>query len=309
MDNADRELLQKMAASWPKRATVRADLYRYAVAYEDPQRPDYPDELIPFANHPRFLAVSPEVQQRIRTWGWLVYNDRTIQSEEYLANPAFTLIMHGAFPGADDISLRQSVQHCLIDEHFHTLIHLTAIHETRRFRKLDEQLESPLTITVRGLHEAQALVSENWERDCLALVFGTVAEVSIKAYLNLLAENDVIQPTHKMIARVHNRDESAHGQLLVPVSKALWEHMNDRQKRFYVEAMPKALEAFVAHDFSAWRAILEHERVEGVDEIIGDSEHEAERGKKMVRDVSGLRRLADELGVLDQIDFDFGQAG
>jgi 4-aminobenzoate N-oxygenase len=308
MEAADLDLLQKMAASWPKRATVRADLYKYQTEYVDPERSDYPLELIPFAGHPRYLATTPEQKQRIATWGWLVYNERTIQSEEFLANPAFTLIMHGAFPGADDLALRQSVQHCLIDEHFHTLIHMTAIHETRAWRNIEEVLVTPLTITVRNLHRAQAEVTERWQRDCLSLVYGVVAEVSIKAYLNLLAENDDIQPVHKMIALVHNRDEAAHGQLLVPVTKALWENMNETQRRFFIDALPGALSTFVAHDFSAWRAVLEHERVTGADEIIRDCEHEAVEKKKMVRDVSGLRQLAEELSILDRIDFDFGPA-
>jgi hypothetical protein len=307
-EEADITLLKKMAQTWPKRATVRADLYKYAAEYSDPDRPDYPVELIPFAQHPRYLAASPETKRRIETWAWLVYNDRTIQTEEYLANPAFTLIMHGAFPGADDIALRQSVQHCLIDEHFHTLIHMTAIHETRRWRKLDEHLDCPKTITYRRLVEAQAGVSDPWERNCLALVFGAVAEISIKAYLNLIAENDVIQPLHKVIALVHNRDEAAHGQLLMPVVKILWRCMNERQRRFFVTALPGALEAFVIHDFSAWHAILAHEKLPGADDIIADCEGEALEKKKMVRDVSGLRQLADELGILGEIDFDFGAA-
>jgi hypothetical protein len=304
--NEDVALLRKMAASWPKRATVRGDLYRYAAEYVDPARPDYPHELIPFRDHPKYLALTPEARRRINSWAWLVYNERTIQSEEYLANPAFTLIMHGAFPGADEIALRQAMQQCLIDEHFHTLIHLTAIHESRRWRALDEQLDAPLTLAYRRLAAAQAQATEPWQKHALQLVFGVVAEVCIKGYLNLIAENETIQPMHRIVSLVHNRDEAAHGQILVPVTKLLWRRMNEPQRRFFMEALPGALTAFAAHDFSAWRAILLHERVAGADEVIADCEREAAEKKRMLRDVSVLKKLTDELGITDQIQFEFG---
>src|SRR5688572_17662645 len=90
----DQELIQKMAATWPKRATLRSELYSYeGSVYHDPARPDYPIELVPFRDHPRFLAASPEQHRQILTWGWLAYNERTITIEEHVANPAFTLIM------------------------------------------------------------------------------------------------------------------------------------------------------------------------------------------------------------------------
>jgi hypothetical protein len=304
-ERLDLSLLEKMAQTWPKRATVRADLYKYSAEYIDPERPDYPVELIPFAQHPRYLATSPETKRRVETWAWLVYNERCVQSEEQLANPAFSLIMNDGFAGTFDIAVRKSIQQCLIDEHFHSLIHLTAIHETRKWRKLEEHLDCPQTIMYRRMEELRAGLTDPWERSCLSLVYGTVAEVSIKAFLDLIAESDKIQPAHSMIALVHNRDEAAHGQVMVPVTKILWRRLNEKQRRFYLSALPAALEAFTIHDFSAWRAILDHEHVAGAAEIIGDMEAQALAKKKLVRDMSGLRKLATELDILDQIDFEF----
>lgn len=304
-ERLDLLLLEKMAQTWPKRAAVRADLYKYTAEYTDPQRPDYPVELIPFAQHPRYLATSPETRRRIETWAWLVYNERCVQSEDQLANPAFALIMNEGFAGTLDIAVQKSIQQCLVDEHFHTLIHLTALHETRQWRKLDERLNCPPTLMYRRMEEVRAGLTDPWERACLSLVYGTVAEVSIKAFLDLIAESDKIQPVHAMIALVHQRDEAAHGQVLVPVTKILWRRLNEKQRRFYLSLLPAALEAFTVHDFSSWRAILDHEKVAGAAEIIGDMEAQALAKRKLIRDVSGLKKLATELGFLDQIDFDF----
>ncbi len=305
MHAQDLKLLEKMAATWPKRATVRADFSRYAEEYTDPERRDYPLELLPFRDHPGYLSVSPEQKQRIDTWAWLVYNDRTIQSEEYLANPAFTCVMHDVFPGADPLPLRQAVQQCLIDEHFHTFMHLTAVAETRQFRHMHETLNCPLTITYRCLKEAQEQAPELWQKQLLTLVFGIVAEVSVKAYLNLIAQNEEIQPKHKMVALFHNRDESAHGQILVPVAKRLWSFMNNARRDFFIRALPKALSAFMAQDFSAWLAILQHEEVPKAQDIIADCQQQAEQSKILVRDVSGIRQLTDELDITERLDFDF----
>ena len=43
----------------------------------------------------------------------------------------------------------------------------------------------------------------------------SVSEISINAYLDILAESDTVQPLHSRVAKYHNRDEYAHAALLV----------------------------------------------------------------------------------------------
>lgn len=301
-DTADHALLRRIAAGWHKRATVRADLYTFeGTVYEDPARPDYPAELVPFNDHPRFQAASPEQRQAVLTWAWLAYNDRTVALEEHLANPAFTLIMHDAFPGATDIDLRKAVQQCLIDEHFHTYMHMAAMHDTRRYRRLgDGAIEAPPPSPVRRLRERQAQAYDGGERALVSLAFGVVAEVSVKDFLNLMASNETIQPAHRRIALLHNRDEYAHGQILAEVTKVLWQQMNGGARRSFVHALPAAIDAFVEQDFSTFRAILDHVGVAGAKEIIDDTAADAGR-RAMLRDLSSIKRLLAELGVLEQV--------
>ena len=299
--NIDQTLIRRIGAGWPKRATLRTDLYSFeGAAYDDPARPDYPLALVPFRAHPRFLAAAPEQRQAVLTWAWLAYNERTVALEEHLANPAFTLIMHDAFAGATGIDLRKSIQQCLIDEHFHTYMHMAAIHDTRQFRGLHERLEAPAPIPVRRLRECLARASQPAERALIGLAFGVVAEVSVKDFLRLMAEDEEIQPAHRRVALLHNRDEHAHGQLLGEVGKVLWCHMSAADRRSFVQAMPPALDAFVAQDYATWRAILEHVGVPGAREIIADTEADAAE-RSMVRNVSGIKRLLAEIGVLDQL--------
>jgi hypothetical protein len=298
------DVIQKLANSWPKRTTIRSDKFPWSSGtVYDPTRPDYPERMVPFANHPRFLAVEPERRHRVLTWAWLVYNERTILAEEHIANPAFTMIMHGAFDGADDVHVRQAIQQTLIDEHFHTLIHTQAIDETCRRRGITAS-RTPDSVTRRRYLEALARATDPWQKALVTLAFAIVAEVSVNAYLELLAADDTIQPLHRLVPHLHNRDEFAHGELLVEVAKILYVRMSERQQRFFVTVLPEALYAYAAQDFSAWRTVLARAGIADGDEIVADCERDAS-SKLLVRDFSGLHHLADELEITNDLDYRF----
>ena len=303
----DHALIRKLVANWPRRTTIRSDKFPFpetAAADYEAERPDYPIRLVPFRDHPLFLDVSPAQRLRVLTLAWLSYNERTILAEEHMANPAFTMIMHGKFAGAEDIVVRQSVQHALIDEHFHTLIHMTAMEETCRLRALPADWHSPDSVTRRSMLADHARATEDWERQIVILAYAVVAEISVNAYLDLLSADDTIQPMHKLITYLHNRDEFAHGQLIVEVIKLLFIRMNARQQAYFCKMFPRALTAYASHDFSAWRSILRYVGVARGDEIVDDCEHDAS-SQLLVRDFSGLERVATELAILDRIDFRF----
>lgn len=301
----NRALVERLARSWPKRATVRSGRFEAGAGQGwDPAVPDYPLDLVPFRDHPRFRAAPPAQRQALLTWAWLVYNDRVITAEEQVANPALTMVMHGHFPGAEDVVLRQAVQQALVDETYHTYIHMVAVDRTRRLRGLlGAEPAWPPSVTFRRYRQAVAGATSDWERELLALVWTVVSEVSINAYLVLLSRDATIQPLHRLVTHLHDRDEAAHGRLMVEVAKSLYVHMSAEQRRAFVAALPVALDAFIAHDFSAWAAVLAHVGLEGADEVVGDCRADPATGT-LVRDFSGLSRLAAELDILDQLDVD-----
>ncbi len=304
----DESVLRRIAASWPRRATIRTDLDRIAEPQEyDPELPDYPERLLPFAEHPLYLAASPQARQRVLTLAWLVYNERVIAAEEHVANPTFAMIMHGVFPGADGVHTKRAVQQTHVDEVWHTYMHMVAMQRTREVRQVTEEPEYPHTVTFRRLLKAEAQASERWERDLLKLVWTTVSEISVNAYLELLSRDETVQPLHSLVPRLHARDESAHSSVMVEVAKGLYTHMNAEQRRFFVAALPRALHAFVEQDFAVWPGILRHAGVERADEIVADCRAQA-GGGLLVRDFSGIRRIVREMDLTDQVDFDFGDA-
>ena len=60
----------------------------------------------------------------------------------------------------------------------------------------------------------------------------------------------------------------------------------------------------VAQDYSMWEAILTQLGAEDAALIIADT-RESNRNATIMRDYSGLQRLAEDLGITGQIDFDF----
>ncbi|MFD9859030.1 4-aminobenzoate N-oxygenase [Streptomyces alboflavus] len=297
--------LRRLVAAWPRRAAVTTspDAVDEGAGY-DAGLPDYPLRMVPFAEHPRFLAAAPERRERVLTGLWIGYNERVIATEHLIAEPAFDLVMRGVFPGSDHPLMRQGVQQAVVDESFHTYMHMLAISRTRELRGVRMRPEQPELVTHRRLRAVLAAMPEQWERDVAVLVWGAVAETCINSLLALLARDDSIQPMHSLITTLHLRDETAHGSIVIEVVRELYARMNAGQRAALVRCLPLALEAFAEQDLSTLRLELVTAGIEGADEIVADL-RATPSGRRLVRDFSGAQRMAEQLGIADAVDFDF----
>lgn len=299
----DHQLVVRLNQAWTKRATVCApDTLVVSEAF-DPARPDYPECMVPFFQHPAFQALSDELKSTVLTWGWIGYNLRTVTAEEHVVNPALSVIAHH-YLGKDDWHFREAMQQTLIDEHYHTLMHLRAIERTKEQRALDRDLELPPSVTYLRLIDLQGELAEQWQRDLAAITFAVVAEISVNAYLDLLADDSTIQPQNRRVAELHNRDEYAHSKILAEVAKVMYANMPAEHRCFFARTLSVALSAFVAQDYSMWEAILTQLGANDAAQIIADT-RESNRNATIMRDYSGLHRLAEDLGITEEIDFDF----
>lgn len=299
----DHQLVVRLNQAWTKRATVCSpDKLAVSEAF-DPALADYPECMVPFFHHPAFQVLSAELKSSVLTWGWIGYNLRTVTAEEHVVNPALSVIAN-QYLGKDDWHFREAMQQTLIDEHYHTLMHLRAIERTREQRALDQDLDLPPSVTYLRLIALREELPEQWQRDLAAITFAVVAEISVNAYLDLLADDHSIQPQNRRVAELHNRDEYAHSKILAEVAKVMYANMPDVQRSFFARTLSVALSAFVAQDYSMWEAILTQLGVEEAAQIIADT-RESNRNATIMRDYSGLQRLAEDLGILEQIDFDF----
>jgi len=299
----DHQLVVRLNQAWTKRATVCAPDKAEPREAFDPTRPDYPEAMVPFFHHPKFQALSDELKSTVVTWGWIGYNLRTVTAEEHVVNPALSVIAN-QYLGKNDWHFREAMQQTLIDEHYHTLMHLRAIERTREERALDQDLDLPPSVTYLRLLALREELPEQWQKDLAAITFAVVAEISVNAYLDLLADDLSIQPQNRRVAELHNRDEYAHSKILAEVAKVMYANMSPAQRTFFAQTLSVALSAFIAQDYSMWEAILTQLGVEDAALIIADT-RESNKNATIMRDYSGLHRLARDLGISDQIDFDF----
>jgi hypothetical protein len=80
--------------------------------------------------------------------------------------------------------------------------------------------------------------------------------------------------------------------------------MQPEQRAFFAGHLSGALSAFIAQDYSMWEAILTQLGVADAASIIADT-RESNKNATIMRDYSGLHKLAHDLGISEQIDFDF----
>jgi hypothetical protein len=302
----DHHLVQTLNKTWPKRATVCL-MERFQVdEMFDPARPDYPVHMAPFFDHPKFQRIDEATKSEVLTWGWIGYNQRTITAEDYVVNPALGVVANQLLDGDDSVHFREATQQILVDEHYHTLMHMKAIERTRMQRGIQRRLALPRSVTYRRFEALCAELPETWQKDLTAIAFAVVAEISVNAYLDMLADDTDIQEQNRRVAQLHNRDEHAHSRVLGEIGKVMYSNMSEAQRSFFVRVLPEALRAFVAQDFSMWEAILTQLEIPDAAAIIADT-RDGSRGNVIMRDYSGLHRFATEIDILNEIEFDFAR--
>lgn len=296
------KVLTRLNSTWSKRAAVKDDPI-YTEAELNPNLPDYPIELVPFWDHPNFQKHDEGKKSILLSHAWINYNKNTIMAEEKIANPAFALLMNDVFPGTHYESMKRNMIQALVDEHYHTYLHMQANFATYRMRNLKE-LDLPPSISYRKYLEATSDINDTWKKDLITTLWAVVSEVSINAYLGLLENAKDIQPLNSTIAKVHNRDEYGHASVCFEAAKSMYVHMNKEQRKLFNTYLPLALKAFVAHDYSVWEGTLEQLGFTDVRTIIGDCINDSSK-KSLVRDYSGLKAVVNELGIEEEIDFEF----
>ncbi|MGD0068918.1 MAG: diiron oxygenase [Streptosporangiaceae bacterium] len=297
----------RLAKNWHRRAAVK----RGEPDLDEPfdlERPDYPVGILPFGNHDAWLSAPDEARSRVLSWAWIAFNRRTITGEQQLANPAFELILENAYPGVGDRATHRAVGQAMVDEQYHMLMHRQASDVTRSRRRLalpDALL--PETRTNIAHRRMRAASSDRREQDLITLAFATVSEVSINAYLGLLAHDQDIQPMNTATVRTHLRDEYCHSEICREVAKTVYGSLGMAGRRFFLAALTAALDAFVSTDFTTWEKIFAVENFPGRGEIIGDI-RQGGSTRRLLRDYSGIYSLVTEIDALDLVDFDWGKS-
>ena len=290
-------LLKNLVSAWSKRAAVRhVDMVQVEMDGGS-DLPDYPLEMLPFHDHPLFASRSLQERNAVLTLAWLAYNVRVIHIEEQVTNPAIAMILQGNLPGGATRDARQALQQTQIDEQFHLFLHEIAIHKTMALRNIATLPVFPESVIYHELVKLQEDNPEPWQRDLLTLIWAAVSEMTINAYLELLADDQTIQPRHAYICKIHNRDEYSHNKIFVEISKSVFSGLNEQQQDFFLEKFPMALDFFAGQDFSVWHSILKQAGIPSADQIIADTIARSST-RKLISDISAARGLIADLAAM-----------
>jgi hypothetical protein len=291
-----RALLQRLATTWGRRARVKQPELEGETLF-DASKDDFIPALLPFQDHPAFLAAPDDMRKQILSCGWLAYNEKTVDIEAKIVAPACHHIIAGDVPGLHDGVSTQIASQTLVDEAYHELLVLHACQVTCARRGLGAVTlpESQLIVQMR---QAQAQCSAPWQQILVHLATAIVSEVFISDYLKVLSTEMSIQPFNRLTVDAHRRDELAHGSIFKGLATCLYGSLNQHERDFFIEVLPKPVPWFANIELEVWQAMLRQIGFRAADTVIRDCRRANEENLARV-DYSDLIALAQELGLLE----------
>ncbi len=159
----------------------------------------------------------------------------------------------------------------MVDEQYHTLMHLNASAVIRRRRgwHMPESVLPPCR-TVREHRAAVAAAPDPRGQALIRLAFTTVAETSISAFLALMTEDAELQPVNRTTVALHRRDELSHASLAAELLKMVFTELGPGDRAQLLAALAAGIEAFTGSDLGTWAAIVDAERVPGGRAMLAD---------------------------------------
>ncbi|MGH3754588.1 MAG: AurF N-oxygenase family protein [Pseudonocardiaceae bacterium] len=303
-DPVENAVIARLAGNWHRRAVVKRSEPDLDDLFER-DRPDYPECLLPFRDHPTYRELDQVTKARLQAWGWVAFNKNIMDIEQQVVNPGFQLLAEDAFDTGFGESMTIAVTQAMVDEQYHILMHFNASAVTRRQRgwRMPESA-LPVGYKARRYHHRVATAENFPQRGLSALAYTTVAEISINAYLDLIAGNDEIQPINRATAALHNRDEHCHSSIAGEIARAVYARLTAAQREFFRGALAEGLEAFAANDYTTWHRIVELVGVRNGRHMLRDVAGDPSR-KRLLQDFSALHRLCTEMEIIDDLPFDW----
>lgn len=293
-DPVESAIVNRLAHNWARRATVKKtepdldDLFDTSLA-------DYPESLLPFVEHPIYLALRPEQRERILAWAWIAFNKNVMDIEKYVVNPGFDVLAEDKLGAGLGSWAALAVNQAMVDEQYHTLMHFNASTSTRRGRGWDLPSSAlPDVRTVRARARALAAADGPRQAALTEMAFMTVAEVSITAYLDLISDNPGIQSINRATIRLHARDEYCHASIAGELAVSVLDTLGETDRRYFLAAFENAIDAFGRTDFGAWHAIMKIEQIRDGSRMLNEVES-SQIGPILMQDYSGTDRLRERL--------------
>ncbi len=298
----ERNVIRRLTETWNTRVAVRRERPDFSQHY-DPTLPDFPIAMVPFWGYPAFADTDESLRRRLLAGAWVAYNEKTIFVEDDIINPLCRTLLRGELAGVGDPQVKQIIAQTMVDEQFHILMCLEVCTNARGRHRL-ESLVVPKPLLIRRLEETVAQVGDSHERAIAQMAYATVAEMSINAYLRALSSDRTIQPLNRINTDLHRMDEGAHSAIFKELGLSVFKNLIASQRESFKRYIVKALHDFTEPDHSSWRALLTYLEVPRATEILDELARQT-RERRSSRDYTALRGLLDELGITEDIAFEF----
>lgn len=261
-------VLKSLETGWYKRAQIKTAQPFESILFEK-DKWDFLPQLMPFHKHPLWNEVSVATKQMAASYGWIMYNMRTVCIETKVVSPLCYSIIGNINPLTAQFDFKSIISQTLIDESYHTLLSINGIKAIYENRTLEE-IKLPEQNFYKQYEDYMLACSHQWQKDIVQLSLVVASEVLISDYLSLIATSETIQPFCREIVRTHLKDELAHSNTFKIIAEKVMTVATVEQKEFMLECIVKSLEWFSNNELETWQAILTSLDVPRVVEIIED---------------------------------------
>jgi len=248
---------EKLSQLWRRRATVNVGPVDHESLDFLKDRPDFADSLLPFRDHPRWKEAPIELKDSVLSYGWAIYNLKTIYVECDIVTPACEDLIKCPVGNTDArFELQRVMSEALLDEALHTKMSITAcnyIYKNRGLLPLDFQGFNLVAWRNRLLDEFKSEPERRLARFSIA----TASETLITDYLKTLADDEIIQPICREVTRSHAIDEWGHSGVFSAAAEHVIAELSCIERNMFAGIVSRTVEMFADNELGAWRKAFE----------------------------------------------------
>lgn len=288
-----KETLKKLSGLWRERAMVNQGLMDQTSIVFAPQKADFAETLVPFREHPRWQDAPHELRSAVLSYGWAIYNLKTVYIECDVVTPACEdLIKCPIGDATARYELQQAMSEALLDEALHTKMSICASNYIYRHRNLVPLDYSDFNL-VTWRDRLLSQCSSEGKRRLARFAIAAASETLITDYLRTLSGDDDIQPLCREVTRSHAMDEWGHSGVFSTAAEHVVGSLRATERAFFSDIVKQTVEMFADNELGAWASAFELLQFPHRKEIIRDSE---QVGKVTVYNDS-IMTLLDKLGL------------
>ncbi|MCV2884601.1 diiron oxygenase [Aestuariibacter sp. AA17] len=287
------EVLSNLEKLWNTRAMVHNGDVNQKIAF-DASKPDFKENLLPFCNHDSWKQADPALKAAVLSYGWIIYNQKTINIESKLITPVCDLLIEGAYPGSQSPIIQNVISQALVDEAFHTLLSVQGINIVYRERQI-QRVSMPQFELINQLHRLLDNCQTSDEQKLIRLAVATASETLITDYLSDLANDREIQPLCYESVAAHAADEWSHASVFSYTMAEIYHSLSEKHQRFYLNALPAAIASFGDSEWDVWAQVLEQIGFPNYKQMLLESKEETDSGIEV--DLKGVSKLLGSLGI------------